>query len=123
VLRTEPVGPTHETARYGDVPVLDTVAVHEEEAGALTVFAVNRGEADLTLEVDLRGFPTLNSAGHVAICAGTDPEAVNTEADPDRVVPRDLARPDLDGGRCAVRLPGISWSALRFAATTVDSRA
>jgi alpha-N-arabinofuranosidase len=115
-LRTEPVGPTYETARHGAVPVLDTVAVHDEETGALTVFAVNRGEPDLALELDVRGVPALGAASHVAVVAGTDPDAVNTEADPDRVVPLDQPVPKVDGGRCTVGLPGISWNMLRFTA-------
>src|SRR5688572_1063010 len=48
VLRTEPVGPSHETTRHGEVSSVDTVAVHDEETGALAVFAVNRGDSDLT---------------------------------------------------------------------------
>ncbi|MEV5817989.1 alpha-N-arabinofuranosidase [Micromonospora haikouensis] len=117
VLRTEPVGPTYATKRYGDVPVLDTVAVHDEETGALTVLAVNRGTADLPLDLDLRGLPGLAGAAHLTLAAGDDPDAVNTEAEPDRVTPRELAAPTLDGGRCAVLLPAVSWNLLRFAPT------
>ncbi|MFF3851832.1 alpha-N-arabinofuranosidase [Micromonospora sp. NPDC002575] len=114
VLRTEPVGPTYATKRYGDVPVLDTVALHDEETGALTVLAVNRGVADLPLDLDLRGLPGLAGAAHLTLAAAADPDAVNTEAEPDRVTPRELAAPAPDGGRCAVLLPAVSWNLLRF---------
>ena len=56
-LRLSITSPRHETARYGDVPVIDAVATRDEDAGTLTLFAVNRHpieETDLT--VDLRGF-------------------------------------------------------------------
>ncbi|GGM12674.1 MULTISPECIES: arabinosylfuranosidase ArfA [Micromonospora] len=114
VLRTEPVGPTYATKRYGDVPVLDTVAVRHDETGELAVFAVNRDETDLRLDVDLRGLPALAGTAHTAMTARDDPAAVNTEAEPDRVVPRDLPVPKADGGRCTVRLPALSWNLLRF---------
>ncbi|MFG1756237.1 arabinosylfuranosidase ArfA [Micromonospora echinofusca] len=114
VLRTEPVGPTYETKRYGEVPVLDTVAVHDEETGGLTVFAVNRGDTDLELHLDLRGLTGLSASSHVSLAAGDDPTATNTEAEPGRVTPRQLPTTATDGGRCSVRLPAVSWNMLRF---------
>ncbi|SCF37085.1 alpha-N-arabinofuranosidase [Micromonospora mirobrigensis] len=114
VLRTEPVSPSYETRRYGDVPVLDTVALHDEESGELVVFAVNRSEEDLPLDLDLRGLPGLRGVEHLTLAAGDDPEAINTEAEPDRVTPRALPTPTSDGGRCSVRLPAVSWNVLRF---------
>ncbi|MBY8872941.1 alpha-N-arabinofuranosidase [Micromonospora sp. PLK6-60] len=114
VLRTEPVCPDYETKRYGAVPVLDTVAVHDEEAGELTVFAVNRGAEALPLDLDLRGLPGLRGLEHLTLAAGDDPEAINTEAEPDRVTPRTLPTPASDAGRCSVRLPAVSWNVLRF---------
>ncbi len=115
VLRTEPVSPTYETKRYGDVPVLDTVAVHDEETGALTVFAVNRGGTDLPLDLDLRGLPALRGLDHTSLAAGDDPTATNTEAEPERVTPRLLTTPTTDAGRSSVLLPAVSWNVLRFA--------
>jgi alpha-N-arabinofuranosidase len=41
-LRLSITSPRHETARYGDVPVIDAVATRDEEARTLTLFAVNR---------------------------------------------------------------------------------
>ncbi|MFD0822564.1 alpha-L-arabinofuranosidase C-terminal domain-containing protein, partial [Micromonospora zhanjiangensis] len=53
--------------------------------------------------------------GHLVLDAGADPDATNTAEHPDRVVPRELETPTVDGGRCAVRLPAVSWNVLRFA--------
>lgn len=108
------MSPRYETKKYGDVPVLDTVAVHDEETGELTVFAVNRGGEDLPLDLDLRGLPGMSALSHVSLAAGDDPEATNTEAEPDTVTPREMNTPTLDGGRCSVRLPAVSWNVLRF---------
>ncbi|MGW5667853.1 arabinosylfuranosidase ArfA [Micromonospora sp. NPDC003776] len=115
VLRTEPVSPGYETKRYGEVPVLDTVAVRDEETGDLAVFAVNRGDADLSLDLDLRGLPGLSGRAHTALAAGVEPAAMNTEAEPERVTPRELSTPTVEGGRCTVALPACSWNLLRFA--------
>ncbi|GAA3240576.1 alpha-N-arabinofuranosidase [Dactylosporangium siamense] len=108
VLRTEPTGPSHDTARYGRVPSVDTVAVHDEETGALAVFAVNRGDTDIQLQLDLRALPGLVAHEHLSIAAG---DATNTAETPDRVTPRLLA-PPTDG---LVRLEAASWNLIRFA--------
>jgi alpha-N-arabinofuranosidase len=114
VLRTEPVSPVHETARYGAVDMLSTTAVHDEETGAVSVFAVNRGDEDLVVEIGLRGLPGIAGAAHVTLDAGADPAAVNTPDTSNRVTPRELDRPAVDDGVCRVRLPGASWNLLRF---------
>jgi alpha-N-arabinofuranosidase len=115
VLRTEPVCDSYETAKYGGVPVLDTVAVHDEASDELAVFAVNRSAEALPLDLDLRGMPAMVGIAHASLAVGAQPSATNTEADPDRVTPRDLRTPTLDGGRCSVQLPAVSWNLLRFA--------
>jgi alpha-N-arabinofuranosidase len=117
VLRTEATGPRHETARYGEVSSVDTVAVLDEETGELAVFAVNRGDTDLTLHLDLRGLATrhrLAGAEHLTISAGDD---TNTADAPDRVVPHAAERPVAEAGRSAVRLPAASWNLIRFTNT------
>ncbi len=113
VLQAALRGPAMTTGRFGDVPALDAIATHDEQDGRLTVFAVNRGTEAVPLDLDLRAFPGLTASAHVAV-AEDDPGLINTEADPDRVVPRDLPAPHLDGGRTTVVLPPISWHALSF---------
>jgi alpha-N-arabinofuranosidase len=113
VLQAALRGPVMTTGRFGDVPALDAIATLDEPAGRLTVFAVNRGTESVPLDLDLRAFPGLAAAAHVAV-AEDDPGLINTETDPDRVVPRDLPAPHLDGGRTTVVLPPISWHALSF---------
>jgi alpha-N-arabinofuranosidase len=115
VLRTEPVGPSHETAKYGAVASADVVAVHDPETAALSVFAVNRRDTPLLLDIDLRPLPGLAGVAHQVIDAGAEPDAVNTEAAPDRVTPQHRATPSVDGGRCRVPLAPASWNLIRFA--------
>ncbi len=113
VLRTVTDSPTYETSWFGDVPVLDSVAVHDEESGALTVFAVNRDQqAPLPLKLDLRSLPALQTVSHTVL-THDDPMATNTVDQPDRVAPRSLPDGHVDGGEVAVTLPPMSWNMIQ----------
>ncbi len=113
VLQLGLQSPVHSTAGFGDVPVLDAVAVAGDD-GKMTVFAVNRDlTTPLALDVNVRSLPSLTSATHVAI-ADDDPDAINTLSTPDRVIPRTLDDPKLDGGRLQAVLPPLSWNMLRL---------
>jgi alpha-N-arabinofuranosidase len=114
VLRTEPRSPLYETARFGEVPLLDAVAVHDADAGVLTIFAVNRDQQEpLMLDADLRALPDLVLGRHTVI-ADEDPDAINTAESADRVIPRRLDDLMVDGGRVRVALPALSWSMIRL---------
>jgi alpha-N-arabinofuranosidase len=116
VLRVEASSPRYETARYGDVPVLDTVATWDEDAGEVTVFAVNRDqEQPLALEVDVRALP-VSAVREALTVSDDDRSARNTAQEPDRVVPRPNATAQLADGRLRVELPPVSWSVLRLGA-------
>ncbi|WP_067502598.1 alpha-N-arabinofuranosidase [Actinoplanes sp. TFC3] len=111
VLQVAVSSPTVSTALYGDVPVLDAVAV--SSGAGVVVFAVNRSlDTPLRLEVDLRAFPACTSASHTAL-ADDDPDAVNTVAEPERVVPRSLSA-TVDDGRLQAELPALSWNMIRL---------
>jgi alpha-N-arabinofuranosidase len=113
VLSVAADGPRYDTAKFGDVPVLDSVVVQGED-GSLTCFAVNRDQHDsLPLEIDLRGFPALQTAEHTYL-ADDDPAATNTATEPDRVTPRTGPAGKVDGGRLSVTLPPLSWNMLRL---------
>jgi alpha-N-arabinofuranosidase len=117
VLRLEPAGPRHETARYGEVPLLDAVAVLADGGGELRLFAVNRHQREpLALDADVRALPELTVATHLAL-ADEDPDAVNTAAEPDRVAPRRLPDQKVDGGHLRLTLPPLSWNLIRLTGT------
>lgn len=110
VLRGELACPTYETARHGDAPLVDAVATWDEEAGRLAVMAVNRSQqGGCLLEVDLRAFGPLRLAS-ATVLADDDVRAVNTEQDPDRVVPRRHDGASVADGRLSVRMPAVSWN-------------
>jgi alpha-L-arabinofuranosidase len=114
VLRVEPVVDTYPTERYGDVPLLDATATHDEEAGQLTVLAVNRSTTEsLTLEADVTAF-TGYSLAEVTSLAEKDMGTKNTQSHPDTVVPRPNESAVVQDGRLSVVLPPVSWNVVRL---------
>ncbi len=112
VLRVEPIGPRHETGRYGDVASVDATATWDAETDSAAVFLVNRhpGEAqDVTLS--LRAFPGSSVRRAVQLSAA-DPDAVNTADEPDAVGLRVLDDARVDRDELVLRLPPASWTAL-----------
>jgi alpha-N-arabinofuranosidase len=113
VLRVEARSPAHETAAHGEVALLDAVAVLNDDEG-LVLFAVNRDQhEEMAVDIDLRSLPHLVTGEHVAV-ADPDPDAVNDQQNPERVTPRRLDDPKLDGGRLQVALPPLSWNMIRL---------
>ncbi|MBG0817074.1 alpha-N-arabinofuranosidase [Planomonospora sp. ID82291] len=114
VLRVEPVSPVHETAKYGEVPLLDAVATRDPETGETVLFAVNRSVSEpLELTVDARSLGTAAPPTAVTL-SGPDVYARNTADDPDRVAPRPLTGVTADGGTLRAVLPAVSWTMIRL---------
>ncbi|MEX1126787.1 MAG: alpha-L-arabinofuranosidase C-terminal domain-containing protein, partial [Acidimicrobiia bacterium] len=113
VLSALPTGPSYESLRYGEVPVVDAMSTHDPETGGLNIFSVNRSAHDpVHLSVDLRAFPGYQPAEHLVL-ADDDRRATNTQLDPHRVEPRE-APLAFGQGRAGIVLPPISWSLLRL---------
>jgi alpha-N-arabinofuranosidase len=107
VLRVAVQSPTMPAGRLGEVSAVDAVATHDEETGALTVFAVNRSTEEVRLDLDLRAFPKHRPRERLEL-AEDDPHLINTMGAPDRVVPHTRQ------GGTSVVLPPVSWHALSF---------
>jgi len=113
-LRTLVNGPVMDTSWFGAAPVVDAAATWDAEAGAVTVFAVNRDQHDpVALSADVRSFPDLLLGEHTALF-DEDPEAVNSAAEPARVVPRPLDPVKVLDGRVEALLPPMSWNMIRL---------
>lgn len=85
-----------------------------EADGSVTVFAVNRDMEDAyTLELDLRSFGELSLAEHI-LMHHEDVKAVNTEEDPENVVPGKGPGGTIKDGAATVELPPLSWNVIRF---------
>lgn len=120
VLRAIVESPKYDTSVYTDVPVVDTAAVYREEQGEATVFAVNRGDEPLLLELSLRDFGTCRPLEHIAL-KHERLDAVNTSAQPLNVSPaRETGTFTSKDDHTAVLLPPYSWNVVRLA--TGESR-
>src|SRR6185503_369375 len=116
VLRTEVNSPTY-SARYNDpqgplndyydipaAPYLKLSAVHDDKAGTLTLFALNRSlDEALPLRLDAGGFGTL-AVKQALQLADTDLKAMNTKDDPDRIAPKPLAAVRVEDGKLEATL-------------------
>ena len=106
--------PTYSTELYGDVPIVDAVATHDESGGGTTVFIVNRSLADeVSLEVDVVALGGIANASAVSLF-DDDIHAANTLDDPERVAPRTNSSVHADDGKITVTLPPVSWTVLTF---------
>ena len=113
VLQALVDSPVYDCADYEGVPYIDSAAVLGDD-GEVTVFCVNRDmKEDYELTIDLRSFGNLKFAEHIMM-HHDDVKAVNTETDPDNVVPTAGPGGTIDGGKAVIRIPVLSWNVLRF---------
>jgi alpha-N-arabinofuranosidase len=126
VLRTEINAPTY-SARYNDpqgpindyydipaAPYLKLSAVHDDKAGTLTLFALNRSLAEeMPLTVTAAGFPKLALKEALQLC-DPDLKAVNSKAQPDRITPKPLSKVKAAGEKVEAVLPPASWNVIRL---------
>ena len=115
VLNTQILAPVYDSRNYSDVSYLDSVCVWNEEEDTLTIFAVNKSlEEDLEVSCDLRQFEGYQVKEHIVL-TNDDMKAVNTEADPDNVMPEKSAASKIDGGKLSTVLGKHSWNMIRLA--------
>ncbi|GAA4971292.1 alpha-N-arabinofuranosidase [Kineococcus glutinatus] len=118
VLRVAGTSDRYETARFGDVDVVDASATHDEESGTVTLFLANRDqEQPARVEVGLRGFGAerVLSATTLHAGEGQDRHTANTADAPAAIAPRALEDVSLVDGTATVVLPPLSWSVVQFA--------
>lgn len=104
--------PTYTTEVYGEVPVLDAVATHDPETGAVALFLVNRDQTRAhEVSVDISALTGLTVKESVSLW---DEElyAKNTLDDPERVGLKTNDSAVVDGNRLTVTLPPVSWTAI-----------
>jgi alpha-L-arabinofuranosidase len=113
VLRLEIDGPTYALDGGALVEAIEATAVHDEDAGRLSLFAVNRLDRPLTLDATVHGLEGL-AVGEHSVLAGPDLRASNTADDPHRVVPRSVDGATVRGDLVSVVLPPRSWNVVRL---------
>jgi alpha-N-arabinofuranosidase len=105
--------PTYPAGERGEVPVLDAAASFDDSSGMITIFLVNRSQAeDLTVEIDLAD-RRFSSIGAVDVLGGGDVKAANSWDAPNRVEPtRGFGKVSAEG-RLQVRVPAPGLAVVR----------
>ena len=106
--------PVYDSKDYTDVPLLDATAVVNDEKEEITIFAVNKDTKDsLSLQCDLRSFEGYRVKEHIVL-ENDDVYAVNTELNPNNVVPHYRGNAKLSGGNLSADLSKLSWNVIRL---------
>jgi alpha-L-arabinofuranosidase len=108
--------PTYEVAKMGQVPYLDVAATTDPENGKISVFVLNRDlSKPHTVELiwqDKAPTRVLSSL----VLTGDDLKASNSFEAPQRVVPRNLDKRSVAGGRAKFEVPARSYSVIQWGA-------
>ena len=106
--------PTYETARHGDVPVVDAVATHDAETGDTAVFLVNRSldeAVEIVVDVSLLGDVALGSAETPATTTTSTRRTRCTTRSGSALTPND-SRAVWRTAQLRITLPPVSWTAV-----------
>jgi alpha-N-arabinofuranosidase len=114
-LRLSVKSPGYDADCADNVPYLDIAGVHDEQANALTFFAVNRhpGES-LEASISLQGFKPTRVIDH-RVVKHADLQATNTLAQPEAVAPSPGSGLTIADGEVHARLPPHSYQVIRLA--------
>lgn len=113
VLRFEPSGPSYPTTTEGEVPVLDGVAIHDPDAGRITLLLLNRVAGPVDLRVPVRDLGPLRICRHT-VMTGPDLTAIDTPDRPDTVAPTSGTGASFVESTLRMTLPGRSWSVIEL---------
>jgi len=114
VLRQAVTCPAYDAKEVADIPWLSSACIYNEEAGTITLFALNRHLTErLDLSLVLRAFPKV-SVKEWLVLRHDDLNAVNTGKAPDTVRPAPQSGATVKNGIVTVALPPVSWNVIRF---------
>ena len=89
--------------------------MHDDKAGTLTLFALNRSlTEEMPLNVTAAGFPKLAVKQALQLC-DPDLKAANSKAQPDWIAPKPLAKVKVAGEKVEAVLPPASWNVIQLA--------
>jgi alpha-N-arabinofuranosidase len=107
-------GPTYKSDVAGEVSCLDVSAVHDEKAGAVSFFIVNRSDKDVEAEFDIAAFGKNASIIDHQVMTHADLKAVNTEADMMNVAPKKADTASLANGSLSAKFAPYSYQMIRI---------
>jgi len=110
----DPRGAKDLTFALPQVPYLKLAAVHDDRAGTLTLFALNRNLKEaMPLQLRAEGFAGLSLETALQL-HDADLTAVNSRDAPERVKPAPLAGVKVQGDSLAATLQPASWNVVRL---------
>jgi alpha-L-arabinofuranosidase len=87
--------------------------IHDEESGAVTIFALNRSTTEeMDLNVELRGLGDARKVTLASELHHTDLKAVNSKSAPDAVSPTNRTDVSISNGIVSARLKPLSWNVI-----------
>lgn len=99
-----------DTPKYGDVPNLDVSGSYDSESGKGALFVINRSTTDaVTTEIVWQDGKAI-TIDEVWQLTDTDPKAMNTWENPNRLVAQQIDKPAVDNGRATISLPAMSFT-------------
>lgn len=114
VLNTIVKSPIYDSKTFGDTPYLDSVILMDEEAEEITIFAVNKDlEDDMEVCCDIRQFADYKVTRHIVL-NHDDLKAVNTEENPDNVIPSNTGNSKVEDSTVTMLLKKQSWNVIRL---------
>ena len=103
---------TYDSREYQDVPFLESIAIHNEDAQEIVIFAVNRStKEDMDLTVSLDGFE-LGEILEFSQMSGHDVKQTNTDGNV-RVTPKPSNAASLANQTIKAKLAALSWNMIR----------
>lgn len=104
----------HDTASFGDVTDVESVAVYNEEKEEVTIFAVNRNlKEDVVLTTDVRSFEGYHVVEHIVL-ENEDLKAENSFGN-EKVKPETVNQTTMEDGILTSMLHKASWNVIRLA--------
>jgi alpha-N-arabinofuranosidase len=111
----DPRGPVETFYPLAAVPYLKLSAVHDEKAGTLTLFALNRHlDESMVVDIAIKGFSDLKVVTAHQL-HDKDLTAINTKDMPDRIRPAPLKDIESRGARLRATFAPASWNVIRLA--------
>ena len=105
--------PGYDSIHDDNVPFVDVSGVHDEDAGTLTFFAVNRNATDsIVTDIALQGFGAGQVIDH-QVMTHADLRAVNTADNQTNVAPVKGTGARVVDGTLSLTLPPHSWQMIR----------
>jgi alpha-N-arabinofuranosidase len=110
VLRLKIDTTTFATKAHGEVPHLLATAIRNPETGAVGLLVLNRGQAEMRLDLDLKALGESLTIASATELHNPDLKKANTQAQPNAIVPAANGTAKIAGHRLTATLKPLSWN-------------